>query len=332
MWRVLYFVVVALSLVLNGKDNFLKPFPILLSLGVFVFLLAVEIFVIRKMSLKVIIASVIGGGLGICFAMFTSAFILPHISDSVYIQTLSFFVCLYLSLGTSYAVIPKIGEMSFKMAARGEKTHNAKILDTSVIVDGRILDIAETGFIDGVFIVPEFVLKEIQLISDSRDPQKRIRGRRALDVLNKMKSSKNVPISIVDRDFPSIPEVDLKLIELAKELNAKVVTNDYNLNKVASIQEVPVLNVNDLAKTLTPVVMPNDSLVIELISEGQEKGQAIGHLEDGTMVVVDNARNLIGREVEVKISRFHQTAAGRMIFADVLSANPKNPKARKRRN
>jgi uncharacterized protein YacL len=189
-----------------------------------------------------------------------------------------------------------------------------KILDTSVIIDGRILDIAETHFIDGPLILPNFVLREIQLISDSSDPIKRARGRRGLDMLNKLQRNGNIEVKITYTDYSDTREVDAKLIKLARDTGAKVVTNDFNLNKVAELQGVKVLNLNNLANALKPVVLPGEEIQIQVIKEGKDENQGIGYLEDGTMVVIENGGTLVGKEVRVNVTSIIQTAAGKMIF------------------
>ncbi|MGM0470755.1 MAG: PIN/TRAM domain-containing protein [Bacillota bacterium] len=190
-----------------------------------------------------------------------------------------------------------------------------KILDTSVIIDGRIADICQTGFIDGVFVVPEFVLEELQHIADSAELLKRNRGRRGLDILNKMQQELDVPVEIYEGDFEDIDEVDSKLVKLAKVLDGKVITNDYNLNKVSELQGVSVLNINELANAVKPVVLPGEEMTVEIIKEGKEPGQGVGYLDDGTMIVVDDGKQHIGDEIDVLVTSVLQTAAGRMIFA-----------------
>lgn len=189
-----------------------------------------------------------------------------------------------------------------------------KILDTSVIIDGRILDIVETNFIDGPFVIPNFVLREIQLISDSPDPIKRNRGRRGLDMLNKLQNNSNVKVKITYADYTETREVDAKLVKLARETGAKLITNDFNLNKVAELQGVEVLNLNNLTNALKPVVLPNEDIVIDIIKEGKDENQGIGYLEDGTMVVVENGGSLVGKSTRVNVTSIIQTAAGKMIF------------------
>ncbi|SET72651.1 Uncharacterized conserved protein YacL, contains PIN and TRAM domains [Oceanobacillus limi] len=190
-----------------------------------------------------------------------------------------------------------------------------KILDTSVIIDGRIADICQTSFLEGTIIIPQFVLGELQHIADSSDVLKRNRGRRGLDVLNRIQKELPVKVEIYEGDFEDIPEVDSKLIKLAKVINGIVVTNDFNLNKVCDLQSVPVLNINDLANAVKPVVLPGEELMVQVIKDGKEQNQGIAYLDDGTMIVVEEGRNYIGKTIEVLITSVLQTSAGRMIFA-----------------
>src|SRR5512134_2270267 len=194
------------------------------------------------------------------------------------------------------------------------RLHQYKVLDTSVIIDGRIADICETGFLEGTLVVPQFVLRELQQVADSSDSLKRNRGRRGLDVLQRVQKMTGVQVQIVETDFPEVKEVDLKLIELAKRLSGKIVTNDFNLNKVAQLRGVAVLNINELANSLKPVVLPGEVLRVLVVKEGKEAGQGIAYLDDGTMVVVDQGKRAIGRTIEVTVTSVLQTTAGRMIF------------------
>jgi uncharacterized protein YacL len=189
-----------------------------------------------------------------------------------------------------------------------------KVLDTSVIIDGRIADICETGFMDGTMVIPQFVLKELQLVADSSDSMKRNRGRRGLDILQKIQKMSGVDVTISDMDFPDVREVDLKLIELARTLEGKIVTNDFNLNKVAQLRGVEVLNINELANSLKPVVLPGEIMKVFILKEGKEYNQGVAYLDDGTMVVVDNARKMIGKTIDVVVTSVLQTTAGKMIF------------------
>jgi uncharacterized protein YacL len=192
-----------------------------------------------------------------------------------------------------------------------------KILDTNVIIDGRIADVCETGLLEGPLIVPQFVLRELQYIADSSDPLKRNRGRRGLDVLSRMQKRADPAIVVSDRDFPLLREVDAKLVALARETGGLIVTNDVNLNKVAEVSGAAVLNLNQLANALKPVALPGEIMRVSVIKEGKEPNQGVGYLDDGTMVVVDNARRLIGRSAEVSVTSSIQTSAGRMIFAQL---------------
>lgn len=189
-----------------------------------------------------------------------------------------------------------------------------KVVDTSVIIDGRIADICNTSFIEGVLIVPQFVLKELQVIADSSDQTKRQRGRRGLEVLDHLQKSSQINVMISETDFPDVKEVDSKLIELAKYMDAKIVTNDFNLNKIAQLQGIPVLNINELANALKPVVLPGESIRVFILKEGKEKDQGVAYLDDGTMVVVDNSRKLIGQNVDITVTSVLQTTVGKMIF------------------
>jgi len=189
-----------------------------------------------------------------------------------------------------------------------------KLLDTSVIIDGRIADLCETGFIEGRFIIPQFILQELQHISDSADSLKRARGRRGLDILNHIQKSSDMEVTITEEDFPHIKEVDAKLVELAKKIQARIITNDLNLNKVAELQGVRVLNINDLSNAIKPVVLPGETIRVFVLKEGKEAGQGVAYLDDGTMIVVDNAKRCIGKNVDVVVTSVLQTSAGRMIF------------------
>jgi uncharacterized protein YacL len=200
-----------------------------------------------------------------------------------------------------------------------------KILDTSVIIDGRIADVCETGFIDGTLVIPQFVLKELQLVADSGDSMKRNRGRRGLDILQKIQKMSGVEVTISDVDFPDVREVDLKLIELARSLQGKIVTNDFNLNKVAQLRGVEVLNVNELANSLKPVVLPGEIMKVFILKEGKEYNQGVAYLDDGTMVVVDNARKMISKTIDIVVTSVLQTTAGKMIFGRYIEAGMASP-------
>lgn len=200
---------------------------------------------------------------------------------------------------------------------RQDQIEELVVLDTSVIIDGRITDIIQTRFIEGKIVIPKFVLKELQQIADSTDPIKRQRGRRGLEILHTIQKETAQDISLHEEEFPEIPEVDAKLVKLAKLLDAKILTVDFNLNRVASLQGIKVLNINELSNVLKPVVFPGEVLQIKLIKEGKEYNQAVGYLDDGTMVVVEDARKLLGQEIKVIVTSVLQTQAGRMIFTKI---------------
>src|SRR5687768_14060701 len=193
-----------------------------------------------------------------------------------------------------------------------------RIIGTRVIIDGRIADVCETGFLDGTLVIPQFVLKELQLVADSADSLKRNRGRRGLDILQKIQKMAGVDVMISDIDFPDVREVDLKLIELARTLQGKIVTNDFNLNKVAQLRGVAVLNINELANALKPVVLPGEIMKVFILKEGKEYNQGVAYLDDGTMVVVDNARKMISKTIDIVVTSVLQTTAGKMIFGRYL--------------
>jgi uncharacterized protein YacL len=274
---------------------------------------------VRALSLKRLIGAVVGSVLGIVGAALFCLVVrraLPYGSTLSVIQIFVLLLMTYVGLlvGVSKGELLDLSALGTVFAGDRSARRSAKVLDTSVIIDGRIADIAEAGFIDGLMVVPEFVLRELQTVADSTDASKRQRGRRGLDMLQKMQSSPSIQVQIVSDDFPSIREVDLKLLELAKKWEAKVVTNDFNLNKVAHLHHVEVLNINDLANALRPVVLPGEKMNVLILKEGKEYNQGVGYLDDGTMVVVDHARKLIGRSVEISVTSVLQTASGKMIF------------------
>ena len=194
----------------------------------------------------------------------------------------------------------------------------AKLIDTSVIVDGRVIEIVESGFLEGPLVVPRFVLQELHLIADSADPMKRSRGRRGLDVLARL--GELTSLDIAEVDYKDVSGVDAKLVRMARERHAKLVTNDYNLNRVAHVEGVEVLNINELAEAVKPVVLPGEELHVSIVRDGKEAHQGVGYLDDGTMIVVENGRRLIGEDADVQVTSVLQTVAGRMIFAKVKRA------------
>jgi len=265
------------------------------------------------------------GGLGMLAGLLI-AFILSRMllflgESGRYVSLLLALVFSYLG----YIVGSREGEILISIGRRravSDKTSTgaeaySKILDTSVIIDGRIADVYQTGFVEGNIIIPRFVLQELQHIADSSDTLKRSRGRRGLDILNRMRKTGDSQVKISEQDFEEIREVDAKLVKLAKVINAKIVTNDYNLNKVAELQGIKVLNVNELANAVKPLVLPSEEMVVHVLKEGKEANQGVAYLDDGTMVVIDDGKRYIGETIDVVVTSVLQTTAGRMVFARV---------------
>jgi len=274
---------------------------------------------IRRASLKTLIGAAVGSILGIIGAFLIGSLISRQETDHPEIKTfvtlaLTFFMAYVgLMVGAAkgdYLELSALGGILTDKASR----RDLKILDTSVIIDGRIADVAETGFLTGSLIIPQFILRELQQVADSPDSSKRQRGRRGLDMLNRLQNNSSLDIQIVETDFPAVREVDLKLIELGKQLDAVIVTNDFNLNKVSQLRGVSVLNINELANALKPVVLPGEAMRVFILKEGKEYNQGVAYLDDGTMVVVDNARRLIGKNADIAVTSVLQTTAGKMIF------------------
>jgi uncharacterized protein YacL len=274
---------------------------------------------LRVVTLKRLIGAVIGSILGILGAFLFSEVLrrtIPHLETQRFLQLMVMLLMSYvgLVLGANKGDLLNLAALGGIFGAEKQGRKSFKILDTSVIIDGRIADIAETGFLDGILVIPQFVLRELQLVADSADSLKRNRGRRGLDILQRLQKIVSVNVQIVEDDFPTIREVDLKLIELAKVYEAKIITNDFNLNKVAQLQGVEVLNINELANALKPIVLPGEIMRVFILKEGKEYNQGVAYLDDGTMVVVDNARKLIGKNVDIAVTSVLQTTAGKMIF------------------
>jgi uncharacterized protein YacL len=275
---------------------------------------------IKGVSLKRLIGAAFGSVLGILGAYLISLVLgraMPGNSNTVpFLEVLLLAWMTYCGLVVGAAKGDMLNLAALGGLFGGEKvSKNAfKILDTSVIIDGRIADIAETGFIDGTVVIPQFVLRELQLVADSADSMKRNRGRRGLDILQRIQKMPQLNIQILEDDFPAVREVDMKLIELAKVYDCKIVTNDFNLNKVAQLHGVEVLNINELANALKPVVLPGETMRVFILKEGKEYNQGVAYLDDGTMVVVDNARKMISKTIDVAVTSVLQTTAGKMIF------------------
>jgi uncharacterized protein YacL len=294
-----------------------------------VFLILSEILVIfnqkfTKDQKRKWIFALLGIGLGFVFNWFFYSLIQNIFMDrseilrNWYFDILLLFLFLGGFFGYFYGSLPLSNVISPNEFAKEEPVGSEKILDSSVIIDGRILKIAKTNFIEGPFIIPNFVLREIQLISDSADPIKRNRGRRGLDMLNELQQLNNIKVKISYIDYQDIRDVDSKLIQLARDIGGKLITNDFNLEKVAEVQGVQVLNLNALTEALRPIVLPGEELRIQVVKEGKDENQGIGYLDDGTMVVIEDGRELIGKVVKVSVTSIIQTAAGKMIFTKAI--------------
>src|SRR5271166_6263554 len=274
---------------------------------------------LHSVSLKRLIGAAIGSVLGIfgayLFALVIRSSIPPgHTQSFLQIMVMLLMAYVGLIVGATKGDLLNLAALGGIFGGEKQSRKSYKILDTSVIIDGRIADIAETGFLDGIIVTPQFVLRELQLVADSADSLKRNRRRRGLDVLQRLQKMATLQIQIVEDDFPAVREVDLKLIELAKVYEGKIITNDFNLNKVAQLQGVEVLNINELANSLKPIVLPGEIMKVFILKEGKEYNQGVAYLDDGTMVVVDNARKMIGKTIDVSVTSVLQTTAGKMIF------------------
>jgi uncharacterized protein YacL len=314
-------------LILTAACFFLRPFGLgpwaaavlgaVAAAAVIVFELRV-----RALSIKRLLGAVLGSVLGIAGAALFGMVLGGSLPPGGTRALLQLFVLMLMSYVGLMVGASKGDLLNFTgglaelfagdRAATGKR--NLKILDTSAIIDGRIADVVETGFLEGTLLVPEFVLRELQVVADSSDASRRQRGRRGLDILQKMQAHPSLVVQIIEDDFPQLREVDLKLIELGKKMSAPIVTNDFNLSKVAQLHRVRVLNLNDLASSLKPLVLPGEKMHIVVMKEGKEYNQGVGYLDDGTMVVVDHARRMIGRAVEITVTSVLQTASGKMIF------------------
>ncbi|WAH37369.1 PIN/TRAM domain-containing protein [Alicyclobacillus dauci] len=276
------------------------------------------------------LSDILGGTIGMVIGLVVAYLFSPEIRAIPVVGVpVQFFVSIffaYLGLRIGFTKREDLlnlfaGKLSLKDRGDKDRKNNgmrpgeAKLLDTSVIIDGRIADLVETGFLDGTLIIPSFVLEELQHIADSSDVLKRNRGRRGLDVLNRIQKELKAPVQIVEIDFEDIQEVDSKLVRLAKKMSGKVMTNDFNLNKVCELQGVSVLNINDLANALKPIVLPGEELHVQVIKDGKEYNQGVAYLDDGTMIVIEGGREYIGGMLTVLVTSVLQTSAGRMIFA-----------------
>src|SRR5256714_4780310 len=312
-------------LIVSATCYLIQPFdlPSKLNAGIVGAVIGVAIVLfewkLRSISLKRLIGAAIGSVLGIFGAYLFALVIrnsLPPGHTQSFLQLIVMLLMAYVGLivGSNKGDLLNLSALGGVFGGEKQSRKSYKILDTSVIIDGRIADIAETGFLDGTIVTPQFVLRELQLVADSADSLKRNRGRRGLDILQRLQKVASLQIQIVEDDFPAVREVDLKLIELAKLYEGKIITNDFNLNKVAQLQGVEVLNINELANSLKPIVLPGETMRVFILKEGKEYNQGVAYLDDGTMVVVDNARKMIGKTIDVSVTSVLQTTAGKMIF------------------
>lgn len=284
---------------------------------------------IRRFPLGVVIGATAGLLSGIVAAGvvgFTTESLFPDLTITrLPIQIFLLLILGYLGMTIGMKTGRELPTRGGAGLVRGSSSEtNKKILDTSVIIEGRIADLCETGFLEGTFIIPQFILQELQHIADSSDSMKRARGRRGLDILHRIQKMVDIDVRIVENDYPHIRNVDAKLVALGKEMDAKIITNDLNLNKVAELQGVRVLNINELSNALKPVVLPGEVLRVFILKEGKETGQGVAYLDDGTMIIVDSAKRLIGKNVDVVVTSVLQTTAGRMIFTRLREGSEKD--------
>ena len=315
--RVLFVLAVTYAAVV--VQPFSSSMPVNVAFGVFLGVLTVAVESrLRNAEVTDLLGALIGGAIGLGLAKTIGAALFWADTTDHRVVFLHSFVLLvfpYLGLVMGARKGEWLEPSRLVGLFRGTGPERRyRILDTSVIIDGRIADVCETGFLDGTLVIAQFVLKELQLVADSADSMKRNRGRRGLDILQKIQKMSGVDVMISDIDFPDIREVDLKLIELARTLQGKIVTNDFNLNKVAQLRGVDVLNINELANALKPVVLPGEFMKVFILKEGKEYNQGVAYLDDGTMVVVDNARRMISKNIDVVVTSVLQTTAGKMIF------------------
>jgi uncharacterized protein YacL len=319
--RLLFIIVVGATCFVIEPFNLTRPWDAAVGVAIGGAIVLFE-WKLRMVSLKRLIGAAIGSILGICGAYLFALVIrssVPEGHTQSFLQILVMLLMAYVGLivGANKGDLLNLSALGGIFGGEKQSKKSYKILDTSVIIDGRIADIAETGFLDGVIVTPQFVLRELQLVADSADSLKRNRGRRGLDILQRLQKVANLQIQIVEDDFPAVREVDLKLIELAKLYEGKIITNDFNLNKVAQLQGVEVLNINELANSLKPIVLPGETMRVFILKEGKEYNQGVAYLDDGTMVVVNDAQQKIGEHVRVQVHNVVQTGAGVIIFADI---------------
>ncbi len=315
---------ILLVVLLVTAAYFLRPFGLSglpaavvgLALGLVIVVFEIRV---KEISLKRLIGAAVGSVLGILGAYLMSLVLGSAMQGHPSLSFLQVALLLWMTyvglvVGASKGDMLNLAALGGIFGGEKATKQSFKILDTSVIIDGRIADVAETGFLDGTLVIPQFVLRELQLVADSPDALKRNRGRRGLDILQRLQKMSHLNVQILEDDFPHVRDVDMKLIELAKEYDCKIVTNDFNLNKMAQVHGVEVLNINELANALKPVVLPGESMRVFILKEGKEHNQGVAYLDDGTMVVVDNARRMISKTIDITVTSVLQTTAGKMIF------------------
>ena len=319
--RLAFVGVVAYSALLLRPLGVDPGFNVAFGVAVGVAVAAFEVY-LKRVPVPSLLGSLLGGAIGLGLAhTLGAALYWANLEDGrvVFLHSLIVLALPYLGLAVGSRkgewLEPRNLVAMFRSGGAARQQH--KVLDTSVIIDGRIAEVCEAGFMDGTLVVPQFVLKELQLVADSADSNKRHRGRRGLDILQRIQKMAGVTVEISDADFPHVKEVDLKLIELALALGGRIVSNDFNLSKVAQLRGVEVLNINGLASALRPVVLPGETMNVLVLKEGKEYNQGVAYLDDGTMVVVDNARRMIGKSIDVVVTSVLQTTAGKMIFGKV---------------
>lgn len=326
--RIIFIIMTSLFSFLYCIDISLKAAIITASISAAIALVLIVLieYIMHTFSSRILFSAILGILIGLLLAHLTAmAFTgmslpvegmqLTYIKAAIY-HLISFTVMMFFVINNED--IPLLNKIfPEKVVQSTEGGISYKIVDTSAIIDGRIADICSTGFIEGILVIPSFVVNELQMVADSKDSIKRNRGRRGLDILNKMQKDQDIMVKISQKDFPDIAEVDDKLVRLGSLMNAKLITNDFNLNKVAELHGVPVLNINQLSNALKPIVLPGEKMKVVLVKEGKDQSQAIGYLDDGTMVVVEDGRRKLNKEVDVTVTSVLQTTAGRMIFAKI---------------
>ncbi len=295
-----------------------------IGVGVGLLIIGIE-YLIAELNLLTIMAGVLGTAVGIILARFIDYIVFQIGNEYLYkiwdkFTLLRFFALGVLGLVITIRKFPELDDLDKDLLKMGKKRGaDLKILDCNSIIDGRVADIVETHFLSGILVVPRFVLTELHRLADSEDPTKRTRGRRGLDILSRLREGVSVPVRILDKDILGIAEIEGKVVKLAREMGAKIVTTDFNINKVATLEGVTVLNINDLSTALKTVVLPGETMSVFIMKDGKEREQGVGFLDDGTMVVVEDGRRCVGKRIEAVVTSIHQTSNGRMIFAKARS-------------